>query len=145
VNLLRVLLHVLLTAHVTNYFCEARCPVLHVVWLQLSSNMCKLCCAAVLCCVCCAAGQGATVIQLGGGTRELYYYPKNTMTVIIVGENVNKGKGPRAKSSQLMLCRQHVRHADSGSVLPLGGAKASAQRAAQMLLMLCICACFWLL
>jgi hypothetical protein len=42
--------------------------------------------------VCCAAGKGATVIQLGGGTRELYYYPKNTMTVINVGENVNKGK-----------------------------------------------------
>uniref|UniRef100_A0A383VYG1 Methyltransferase type 11 domain-containing protein n=1 Tax=Tetradesmus obliquus TaxID=3088 RepID=A0A383VYG1_TETOB len=37
------------------------------------------------------AGKGATVIQLGGGTRELYYYPKNTMTVINVGENVNKG------------------------------------------------------
>ncbi|KAF6259010.1 hypothetical protein COO60DRAFT_1060647 [Scenedesmus sp. NREL 46B-D3] len=37
------------------------------------------------------AGKGATVIQLGGGTRELYYYPKNTMIVINVGENVNKG------------------------------------------------------
>jgi hypothetical protein len=42
--------------------------------------------------VCCAAGKGATVIQLGGGTRELYYYPKNTMTVINVGANVNKGE-----------------------------------------------------
>lgn len=31
------------------------------------------------------------MIQLGGGTRELYYYPKDTMTVINVGENVNKG------------------------------------------------------
>lgn len=39
-----------------------------------------------------AGGRGATVIQLGGGTRELYYYPKDTMTVINVGENVNKGK-----------------------------------------------------
>jgi hypothetical protein len=51
--------------------------------------------------VCCAAGKGATVIQLGGGTRELYYYPKNTMTVINVGENVNKGE-------TCMLCWAHL-------------------------------------
>lgn len=38
-----------------------------------------------------AGGNGATVMQLGGGTRELYYYPKDTMLVINVGENVNKG------------------------------------------------------
>lgn len=36
-------------------------------------------------------GAGATVVQLGGGTRELYYYPKDTSTVICVGEQLNKG------------------------------------------------------
>jgi len=55
--------------------------------------------AVRLCFACCAAGKGATVIQLGGGTRELYYYPKNTMTVINVGENVNKGEMHNATMS----------------------------------------------
>jgi hypothetical protein len=32
------------------------------------------------------------VIQLGGGTRELYYYPKDVVLVTNVGEKVNKGK-----------------------------------------------------
>jgi hypothetical protein len=36
------------------------------------------------------AEPGAKVIQLGGGTRELYYYPKNALQVTIVGEGVNK-------------------------------------------------------
>ncbi|KXZ56099.1 hypothetical protein GPECTOR_2g981 [Gonium pectorale] len=31
------------------------------------------------------------VIQLQGGTRELYYYPKSTVQVTVVGEGVNKG------------------------------------------------------
>ncbi|EFJ45877.1 hypothetical protein VOLCADRAFT_118240 [Volvox carteri f. nagariensis] len=34
---------------------------------------------------------GPRVIQLQGGTRELYYYPKSTVQVTVVGENVNKG------------------------------------------------------
>lgn len=34
---------------------------------------------------------GARVIQLGGGTRELYYYPKDIVLVTNVGEKVNKG------------------------------------------------------
>lgn len=36
---------------------------------------------------------GARVIQLGGGTRELYYYPKDVVLVVNVGEKVNKGEG----------------------------------------------------
>lgn len=36
-------------------------------------------------------GTGARVIQLGGGTRELYYYPKDVVLVTNVGEKVNKG------------------------------------------------------
>jgi hypothetical protein len=35
---------------------------------------------------------GVRVIQLGGGTRELYYYPKDVVLVTNVGEKVNKGK-----------------------------------------------------
>lgn len=42
--------------------------------------------------VCGAGGNGSKVIQLGGGTRELYYYPKDVMTVINVGEKANKGE-----------------------------------------------------
>ncbi|GIL52380.1 hypothetical protein Vafri_8267, partial [Volvox africanus] len=34
---------------------------------------------------------GPRVIQLQGGTRELYYYPKSTVQVTVVGENINKG------------------------------------------------------
>lgn len=37
------------------------------------------------------AAAGARVIQLGGGTRELYYYPKDVVLVVNVGETVNKG------------------------------------------------------
>jgi len=35
-------------------------------------------------------GRGAVVLQCGGGTRELYYYPKNCLQVTVVGEGVNK-------------------------------------------------------
>ena len=35
-------------------------------------------------------GNGARVIQWGGGARQLYYYPKNTIQVTNVGESVNK-------------------------------------------------------
>ena len=35
---------------------------------------------------------GPVVLQLGGGTRELYYYPKNTLQVTVVGDNVNLGR-----------------------------------------------------
>ena len=31
------------------------------------------------------------VIQLGGGSRELFYYPKDTQQVTIVGEAINAG------------------------------------------------------
>ncbi|GIL79577.1 hypothetical protein Vretifemale_8899 [Volvox reticuliferus] len=34
---------------------------------------------------------GPRVIQLQGSTRELYYYPKSTLQVTVVGENINKG------------------------------------------------------
>jgi hypothetical protein len=66
-------------------------------------------CTVVL--VCCAAGKGATVIQLGGGTRELYYYPKNTMTVINVGENVNKGKMHMCDNTHCLLACCSTQHA----------------------------------
>ena len=33
----------------------------------------------------------ASVIQIGGGTKELFYYPKTIEKVTVVGENVNKG------------------------------------------------------
>lgn len=33
----------------------------------------------------------SSVIQVGGGTKELFYYPKSTEKVVVVGENVNKG------------------------------------------------------
>lgn len=39
---------------------------------------------------CAAGGNGAKVIQWGGGARQLYYYPKNTIQVTNVGEAVNK-------------------------------------------------------
>ncbi|GBF89091.1 hypothetical protein Rsub_01808 [Raphidocelis subcapitata] len=35
-------------------------------------------------------GNGAKVIQLGGGARQLYYYPKNVVQVTNVGDDVNK-------------------------------------------------------
>lgn len=34
---------------------------------------------------------GARVIQIGGGTRELYYYPKGTVQVMVVGDDIKKG------------------------------------------------------
>lgn len=33
---------------------------------------------------------GARVLQLGGGARQLYYYPKATLQVTVVGEELNK-------------------------------------------------------
>jgi hypothetical protein len=33
----------------------------------------------------------ASAIQVGGGTKELFYYPKSTEKVVVCGENVNKG------------------------------------------------------
>jgi hypothetical protein len=38
-----------------------------------------------------SGGGGARVIQVGGGTRELYYYPRDVVQVTAVGECVNKG------------------------------------------------------
>jgi hypothetical protein len=35
---------------------------------------------------------GGTVVQLGGGTRELYYYPMTVRQVTVVGEDVNPSK-----------------------------------------------------
>ncbi|GFR49352.1 hypothetical protein Agub_g11376, partial [Astrephomene gubernaculifera] len=34
---------------------------------------------------------GPRVIQIQGGSRELYYYPKSTVQVTVVGEQLNKG------------------------------------------------------
>lgn len=39
-----------------------------------------------------AAGVGATVLQLGGGPKQLYYYPQDTTLVVNVGPAVNKGE-----------------------------------------------------
>jgi len=36
-------------------------------------------------------GNGASVIQVGGSTKDLFYYPKDTLQVSVVGEDVNKG------------------------------------------------------
>jgi len=38
-----------------------------------------------------SGGTGARILQLGGGTRELYYYPKDVVLVTNVGEKVNEG------------------------------------------------------
>ncbi len=35
--------------------------------------------------------KGASVLQLEGTTRELYYYPKNINQVTVVGEDVTPG------------------------------------------------------
>lgn len=37
---------------------------------------------------------GGKVVQLGGGARQLYYYPKNVLQVTNVGDDVNKSEGP---------------------------------------------------
>ena len=34
---------------------------------------------------------GARIIQIGGGARELYYYPKDSVLVTMLGENLKKG------------------------------------------------------
>jgi hypothetical protein len=34
---------------------------------------------------------GARVIQVGGGTKELYYYPNDATLIINIGENINPG------------------------------------------------------
>jgi hypothetical protein len=47
---------------------------------------------------------GARVIQLGGGTRELYYYPKDVVLVTNVGDKVNKGRQTSCGAS-LCVCR----------------------------------------
>ena len=35
---------------------------------------------------------GARVIQIGGGSRDLYYYPKDTVLVTAILPKLNKGK-----------------------------------------------------
>jgi hypothetical protein len=44
------------------------------------------------------------VVQLGGGARQLYYYPKNTIQVINVGEDVNKSEPGASMARQLLEC-----------------------------------------
>ena len=34
---------------------------------------------------------GARVIQIGGGTRDLYYYPKDTILVTAISPKLKKG------------------------------------------------------
>lgn len=34
---------------------------------------------------------GARVIQIGGGTRDLYYYPKDTVLVTAISPKLKKG------------------------------------------------------
>ena len=33
----------------------------------------------------------ARVIQIGGGSRDLYYYPKDTILVTVIAPKLNKG------------------------------------------------------
>ncbi|CAD7703986.1 unnamed protein product [Ostreobium quekettii] len=35
--------------------------------------------------------KGARVVQVGGGTREVFYYPKGTIQINVVGEDINEG------------------------------------------------------
>lgn len=35
---------------------------------------------------------GARVIQIGGGTRDLYYYPKDTVLVTAISPKLKKGR-----------------------------------------------------
>lgn len=37
---------------------------------------------------------GARVIQIGGGTRDLYYYPKDTVLVTAISPKLKKGMTP---------------------------------------------------
>lgn len=50
-----------------------------------------------------SGGTGARILQLGGGTRELYYYPKDVVLVTNVGEKVNEGTELSAVSTLLAL------------------------------------------
>lgn len=49
----------------------------------------------------CYAG-GARVIQVGGGSRDLYYYPKDTIAVTAISPKLKKGKGPLASCNRLV-------------------------------------------
>lgn len=40
----------------------------------------------------CMHAGGARVIQIGGGTRDLYYYPKDTVLVTAISPNLKKGE-----------------------------------------------------
>jgi hypothetical protein len=35
--------------------------------------------------------EGAKVLQLGGGTRELFYYPRETVLVTAIGDSMDAG------------------------------------------------------
>lgn len=48
-----------------------------------------LCCLMIYVWVWCA--EGARVLQLGGGTRELFYYPRETVLVTAIGDRMDAG------------------------------------------------------
>ena len=52
---------------------------------------------------------GARVIQIGGGTRDLYYYPKDTVLVTAISPKLKKGMQP-ASSIQGVLLAQLCMH-----------------------------------
>jgi hypothetical protein len=51
-------------------------------------------------------------LQLGGGPKELYYYPKDTMEVINVGPDVNRSKSQDTYvfSSGQLIARYWIIH-----------------------------------
>ena len=46
------------------------------------------------------------MVQLGGGPKELYYYPKDTIEVINVGPDVNRSKSWRLNKSSALFASQ---------------------------------------
>lgn len=54
----------------------------------------------------CCAADNARVIQMGGGTRELYYYPKSISLVVNVSETNNKSERQARPHSRACACTQ---------------------------------------
>ena len=44
------------------------------------------------------------MIQIGGGSRDLYYYPKDTILVTVIAPKLNKGELP-GTSVGVVVCR----------------------------------------
>lgn len=51
--------------------------------------------------VCCCAGK-AKVIQIGGGSRDLFYYPKDTILVTAISPKLNKGQAQCCNHASFM-------------------------------------------